>query len=131
MTLAVDTNVLVRAIVDDETPQSEQARLCLLQNVHYVADTVLLETEWLLRSVFQLGRDVINALLTGLLASSNARFADREIVARAILAHRLGLDFADAMHLFSARGCTDFITYDARLIRKAPTVSSDISVRKP
>lgn len=131
MPLAVDTNVLVRAVVDDGTPQSEQARECLLLNVHHVPDTVLLETEWLLRSAFRLNRDSIGSLLADLLASDNARFADRGSVARAILAYREGLDFADAMHLFSAKGCNEFVTYDAALIKKAPTVSSDIVVRKP
>jgi predicted nucleic-acid-binding protein len=131
MPLAVDTNVLARAIIDDGTSQSELARECLLLNVHHVPDTVLLETEWLLRSVFGLSRAVIVRLLADLLASDNARFADRENIARAILAYGDGLDFANAMHLFSAKGCTEFVTYDAALIKKAPTVSSDIVVRKP
>lgn len=131
MPLAVDTNVLVRAMVDDGTEQSELARRCLLENAYYVPDTVLLETEWLLRSVFRLERDTINALISDLLAAEDAFFRDRQTVASAVLAHRAGLDFADAMHLFTATGCTEFITFDAELIKKAPTVSSAISVRQP
>lgn len=118
-------------MVDDGTRQSALARKCLLENLHYVADTVLLETEWLLRSVFRLGRDKINLLFSDLLASENAIFSNRSTIATAILAHRTGLDFADAMHVLTAEGCTDFITFDAELIKKATIVSSRMIVRQP
>ncbi len=131
MLLAVDTNVLARAMVDDGSSQSTLARQCLLENPHYVADTVLLETEWLLRSVFRLRRDEINRLFSNLIASENAAFRSRSVVAMAVLSHRAGLDFADAMHVLSAEGCTEFVTFDAELIEKATVLSSGISVRQP
>ena len=131
MLLAVDTNVLARAMIDDGSPQSTLARQCLLENPHFIADTVLLETEWLLRSIFRLKRDEINRLFSNLIASENATFRNRNVVAMAILSHRTGLDFADAMHVLSAEGCTEFVTFDAELIDKASIASSGIVVRQP
>jgi predicted nucleic-acid-binding protein len=131
MLLAVDTNVLARAMIDDGSRQVAIARQCLLDNTYYVADTVLLETEWLLRSVFSVERVEVNRLFSDLVASDNATFRDREKVALAVLAHRAGVDFADALHLVSADNCTDFVTFDADLIKNAGVIPTGMMVRNP
>lgn len=47
---AVDTNVLVRALVQDDPTQARRAQACLNAQRVYVPVTVILELEWVLRS---------------------------------------------------------------------------------
>ena len=60
MPLAVDTNVLARALVDDGSEQARRSRILLSEKEVFVPDSVLLETEWLLRSLVRLDRNEIN-----------------------------------------------------------------------
>ena len=69
MPLAADTNVLARALTDDGSDQSRRAVECFRANEIFVPDTVLLETEWLLRSRLGLNRDQVNGLFWTLLSS--------------------------------------------------------------
>ena len=60
MPLAFDTNVLARALVDDGSEQARRSRILLSEKEVFVSDSVLLETEWLLRSLVRLDRNEIN-----------------------------------------------------------------------
>jgi predicted nucleic-acid-binding protein len=131
MPLAADTNVLGRALTDDGSEQSRQAVECFRNNEIFVSDTVLLETEWLFRSRLGLSRQEINALFSFLISSPNVIFDDRPSITESVLAHRNGLDFADAMHLFAARDCEAMVTFDRDFIRRSKKISGVIAVRKP
>ena len=50
--LAIDTNLIVRYLVGDEPGQAARARRLIDNNDVFVCTTVLLETEWVLRSVY-------------------------------------------------------------------------------
>jgi len=64
--IAIDTNVLVRVLVDDpDAPdQCEQAReLLLTHSSAWVAQIVLVETVWVLESVYGFGRaEILNVI---------------------------------------------------------------------
>src|SRR5690242_6518722 len=61
--LVVDTNVIVRYLTNDDTAQATRARRLLAQQSIFVPLTVLLETEWVLRSVYGFGASaVVHAL---------------------------------------------------------------------
>ena len=47
---AIDTNVLVRALVRDDTTQSARAEALLSEHRIFIPVTVMLELEWVLRS---------------------------------------------------------------------------------
>ncbi|MBN8958014.1 MAG: type II toxin-antitoxin system VapC family toxin, partial [Rhizobiales bacterium] len=129
--LAVDTNVLARGLVDDGSEQAMRSRQCMIENEVFVSDTVLLETEWLLRSRMNLDRQQINSLFSGLLATPNAHFSNRESIVEAIIAHQAGFDFADALHLVGAGGCDAMVTFDRNFIRLARKNESSVQVRTP
>ena len=131
MPLAADTNVLARNLVDDGSEQSRRARQCFAENEVYVSDTVLLETEWLLRSRFKFSHMQINDLFSALLSSEHALFENITRIATAVLGHRKGLDFADAMHLVASQGCDSMVTYDQEFIRSASLIPGSIPVREP
>jgi len=50
--IAVDTNVLVRFLVRDDAKQAARAAALIQANEIWVCKTVLLETEWVLRSLY-------------------------------------------------------------------------------
>lgn len=131
MPLAVDTNVLARALASDGSPQANLARQCLAENVIFVSDGVLLETEWVWRSRLKLDRSVISSLMSALISTTNVLFEDRGRLKKVILAHSEGMDLADAMHLFAARDCEAMVTFDAAFIRRARNIESAIPVRTP
>jgi hypothetical protein len=47
--IAVDTNILVRFLTNDDKKQAELARKAMRDNEIWLSKTVLLETEWVLR----------------------------------------------------------------------------------
>ena len=60
---AVDTDVVVRYLTNDDPAQAVRARRLLDRKEVFVSLTVLLETAWVLRGVFGLARaDVLRAL---------------------------------------------------------------------
>jgi predicted nucleic-acid-binding protein len=131
MPLAVDTNVLVRALIDDGTQQTELAKERFLAGEIFVSTSVLLETEWVLRSYVRLDREQINGLLTAVASYANVEIEGRERMLPAIDAHGQGLDFADAVHLFAAAHCDALCTFDADFRRKAKQLKTAISVIAP
>jgi predicted nucleic-acid-binding protein len=131
MLLAVDTNVLVRALVDDGTEQTDLAKERFLANEIFVSTSVLLETEWVLRSHVKLDRSQVNTLLTALASYPNVEIEARQRMLPAIDAHQRGLDFADAIQLFAAEHCDALCTFDSEFRRKAKVLGSPIAVIAP
>ena len=85
----------------------------------WVAKTVLLETDWVLRSVYGFsGRQVAHALraLAGL---PTVHIEDDTSVARAIDLAEQGFDFADALHIESRGDATAFVSFDEKLVKAA------------
>jgi len=50
MMVAVDTNVLVRLLVNDDARQTRRARALIEREQVFISATALLESEWVLRS---------------------------------------------------------------------------------
>ena len=119
--LALDTNILARYYVEEENPsratraQREAARRVIEGGGDlFVAKTVLLELEWILRGVYGLARRDVLRALENLQALPNVEIEDRAAVESALAGLRSGLDFADALHHASGRACTAFLTFDTR-----------------
>lgn len=119
MKRAVDTNVLVRLLVEGDDAQSAAAVKLLAEGELYVAKTVILETEWILRTVFGLGRTDAVSRLSDIVANGAFDVEDRNVVADAVEAFGRGIDFADALHLFSAADCSGFLTFDRKFAKAA------------
>jgi len=116
---AVDTNVLVRIVVNDDPFQAARAAAFLRQQDRiFIAKTVLLETEWVLRNGYGLGRREVLAVLHEILAMGNAEVEDEAEVAQAMHWYERGMDFADGLHVAAAGPECSFATFDAAL-RKA------------
>lgn len=131
MPSAVDTNVLVRFLVDDGSNHVAPTRKLFAAEMIFVPTTVILETEWVLRSNFSYPRNLICDAFDRLLGLQSVLVEDADLVADAIDAHRKGLDFADALHLFASTECDRLYTFDAPFIRKANQAGGPIPVNRP
>ena len=121
--LAVDTNVVVRFLTGDDPSQAARARTIFQRETVLLAKTVLLETEWVLRSLYRFEAVRIIDALTSLIALQNVVCENLESVVNAIEWARAGLDFADALHLASARPAGRFATFDRKLIESAAKIA--------
>lgn len=117
--IAIDTNVLVRLLVGDEPAQARRARRLVEKSEVFVCTSVLLETEWVLRSAYRFDADAISAAFRGFLGLPNVVPESPAALAQALDGYDAGLDFADALHLASAHAASAFCTFDRHLLRAA------------
>ena len=119
--IALDTNVLVRYLVADDTRQAEAARVLLagLTTVRsaFVCREVTVELVWVLERAYRFSRDRISTVLEELVATEELEFETVDDVASA--AHRYrkgGADFSDLMIAAAARrsGAQPLYTFDRR-----------------
>ncbi len=122
--IALDTNVLVRYLVDDDKAQSAAAAAAIDRAVAkgeaiFVSDLVLCETAWVLAGSYKVKRTAIAALLRDLLHAKQLAFAAPDELTRALDAFVRGTgDFADYLireHAHTA-GCATVLTFDRALL---------------
>ena len=112
---AVDTNVLVRLLTNDDPGQSRRAAALFNKETIFIPKTVLLETEWVLRRLYRLdGNVVVNAFrkLSGL---ANVEIEHPPVIVQALQWCEQGMDFADALHLASSQRANKFATFDEKM----------------
>jgi predicted nucleic-acid-binding protein len=125
--LGVDTNVIVRYLTRDDQQQYERARRLIDREVTkgepvLVGLLVLLETEWVLRSRYEIAKPDIVSAFSALLDTADLAFEDEPSVETAIYFWRdSAADFADC--LIEARhrklGCRATATFDGRALKLA------------
>jgi predicted nucleic-acid-binding protein len=129
--IAVDTNVLVRYLVEDDVAQTDRAEAALRSGHVMVPSTVLLETEWVLRTSYRFGRPAIADGITKLLGLPGVQPQDRAVAGQALAWYAKGLDFADALHLASSGQAEAFATFDRALRRKVRAIPGTVPVVAP
>ena len=128
--LAIDTNVIVRLVVDDDHEQFLRADRLIASHPVFVSNTVLLECERVLRSAYGLEASDFVAAFRDLAGLVNVTFEAPRLAATALDWHEKGMDFADAMHLARAEGCEAFVSFDKGLAKAARKVGG-MKVRAP
>ena len=88
--IAIDTNVLLRYLLDDDRAQSAKARrLIESHDVVLLTDAVLVETAWTLTGKrYGLDREEVCSVITRLFEDPAFRFEDDQIVWRALTDYR-------------------------------------------
>jgi predicted nucleic-acid-binding protein len=117
--IAVDTNIVVRFLTRDDESQFRQARKIFKSNEIFVPDTVILESEWVLRYAYGFGVGEICDAFGKLFGLPNVHLADPIATAKAIDWHKKGLDFSDAMHLSASQECQKLLTFDKKFSSRA------------
>jgi predicted nucleic-acid-binding protein len=115
---AIDTNVLVRLITRDDTPQVEAAQAFVAKGV-WVSHVVLAETVWVLGAAYELHHAEIAAVIEMLLNHQQLTLQDADVVDAALdrYRERPALGFSDCLVLEIARkaGHLPLGTFDKRL----------------
>lgn len=127
--LAVDTNVVVRLLIEDDPQQVARVRALFVTGDVYVPLTVVLETEWVLRRVYRLSATDVVA---GLRRVAGLSGVEMELPARffaALAFAESGMDFADALHIAGMREGATFATFHRDLKRRAKR--HGLTVTKP
>ena len=113
--IAVDTNVLLRPLLDDDAVQAERARRLFdrKENV-LIPDIVLAETIWTLKGKrYQASKDDLVALVMGLLEEPNIVFESRQAVWSAVN------DYIEAPPVRTPDGARSADLADALVVNKA------------
>ena len=121
--ISLDTNVLVRFITNDEPRQAKRARELIEGNDIFVAATVLLESEWVLRAAYGFTADQILDALRKVLGLARMQVEAADKVEKAFSWYAAGLDFADALHVAFSGSAERFATFDEKLVRRAKKIS--------
>jgi predicted nucleic-acid-binding protein len=122
--IALDTNILARAIVqeaepDDATLRQQEAAQALLASGQelFLPITVVQELEWVLRGIYELPREEVLGLIEDLLMIDQLVVDRAAAVSRAVEGYRQGMDFSDALHLAQAGHCQQLASFDARFCK--------------
>jgi predicted nucleic-acid-binding protein len=116
--IAVDTNVLVRAVVRDDKIQAEAAaRLLRSANLVAVAVSSLCELVWVLRRVYEFSAADTAAAIRALMAAGNVQI-DGSAAAAGLAMLDMGGDFADGVIAYEGRwlGGETFVSFDRKAV---------------
>jgi predicted nucleic-acid-binding protein len=123
--LGLDTNVLVRLLIEDDAAQTRRARKLVEAATAegesvLVSLPVLLETEWVLRSRYEIPPATILGLFRAALETRELTFEDEPAVEEALFhwqESRSG--FSDCLIMTHNRrlGCRSTVTFDADAAR--------------
>jgi predicted nucleic-acid-binding protein len=120
--IGLDTNVLVRYIVQDEPAQSAAATSMIEslteESPGFVSLVAVLELNWVLRRGYHLSRERVLAVLRRLLDSVEVVVQEAELLRR-LLSQPGDAELADAMasELGRRAGCEHTLTFDGRAAR--------------
>jgi len=126
--IALDTNVWVRYVTNDDPPQSKKA-LNLIRGSEEILlpKTVLLEMEWVLRAVYKLPTASVERAIVHVLGLPNVQAKAPEQISNALEFYRGGMDFADALHLAGSGTIEAFYTFDEKFAKTARKFGSNVT----
>ena len=128
--IAIDTNILIRLLTRDDPKQYSVSRRLFEKEEIFIPDTVILETEWVLRFAYDYSSTEICASLKKLFGLPNVTLTNDLIVSQAITWYESGLDFADAFHLALSQELPALKTVDTKFIKRSKNISKCL-VEKP
>jgi predicted nucleic-acid-binding protein len=122
---ALDTNLLVRWLVDDDVSQRQRVAAVFDQAIKqssplWVPVTVALELEWVLRARYGYDKPSILKAFNGLLETRELHFHEEASLERALHLYRMGTaDFADCLNagLAADEGHAPLLTLDRKAAR--------------
>ena len=129
--IALDTNVLLRFLIEDDADQTRRAAAFINQKLDedeefFVSDIVLCEMVWVLKRIYRKTRREIVKILRVLLRADGLRFLALTSLYNALTSYKNGRgDFADYIikEHAKAAGCKTVATFDKALIGEAEFIS--------
>ena len=109
---AFDSNVLVGYLIGDDPEQAARARTVVDAGEVFVSTTVLLESEWVLRSVYGFVSGKVAAALRAFSGLPSVSVESPALFGEALDLTEKGMDFADVPHPGAAASCEVMLTFD-------------------
>ena len=120
--IGLDTNVLVRYLTRDDEAQYRVTMKLLTRKTarFFIADLVLVETDWVLSSLYDWTQGEIAAAFARLLLVHNLQFEDEDRIRHSLAAVRCGADLSDELLIAMNRNqaCREFATFDTALAKR-------------
>jgi predicted nucleic-acid-binding protein len=124
--IGIDTNILVRYIMQDDIAQARAANRFVdslsAESPGFVPMVVIVELVWVLGSAYRLDRARLLSAITGILSTKELVAEQPETVWKAVRAFEAdGADFADCLIAQTAMvaGCTGVMTFDRKAASRA------------
>ena len=123
--IGIDTNVLVRYLVQDDLEQSEQSTLlieqeCNLSSPGYLSNIVLCELVWVLTGAYKYDKNLVIEVMEQILVTVELLVENENVVRKAINDYKIGsADFSDYLIVNNNQqsGCTKTYTFDKKLLQ--------------
>jgi predicted nucleic-acid-binding protein len=120
---AIDTNVLIRFFMDDDTNQAATARRFFEASKEQresllITPPVLCELVWVLNASFRLAKNEVVDIVQGILMADIFTIERELLIQGALSSYRRGrADFSDYLtgEIASSAGCRDTVTFDKAL----------------
>lgn len=115
----MDTNVLVRALTEDDPAQAEIAKRFLREaEIVVVPVPVLCELVWVLSRRYEISAVDIGEMIEALIDSSNVS-ADQQTIEAGLAVLADGGDFADGVIAYDGRnrGADTFVSFDRKAVK--------------
>jgi predicted nucleic-acid-binding protein len=128
--IAIDTNIVVRLLTQDDEQQYNKSLKLFQEQDIFIPDTVILETEWVLRFAYHFNPSEISKAFRNLLGLPNVQVRNGSWMAQVLEWHENGMDFADALHLAQSQNCSAMYTFDIKFINRAKKLTA-CEVKQP
>jgi predicted nucleic-acid-binding protein len=122
--IGLDTNVLLRYLVQDDARQADQAErflatACFADDPAFINRIVLCELVWMLESGYRYPRARVASALETIFRTRQFVVEDAQEAWTSLAIYRDGGDFSDALiaAVNLSHGCTDTATFDRRAAR--------------
>ena len=125
--VAVDTNVVIRLLTRDHPGQASRATELFASEQIWISKTVLLESAWVLGSLYNFDASEVENALRGLAGLPNTQLEDVIAVAQAFDLCTRGVEIADALHLASMGAAKTFATFDAKFAKRAQRAAMPVT----
>jgi predicted nucleic-acid-binding protein len=119
MTIGLDTNLLVRYVINDEPEQVEKVQQLFdsspSNTLFLVNNVVLAELDWVLTHVYNFRREEFLLVIDQLFQTSNISFENPDLVRKACKSYSISTaDFSDCLIgvINKNNGCDTIYTFD-------------------
>jgi predicted nucleic-acid-binding protein len=126
----VDTNILIRLLTKDDQEQYQKVYALFQDEDIFLIETVLLETELVLRYSYKFEKHQIIQAFRQLLSLPNVFVENHQLISNALDWAEQGLDFPDALHLAKSQTESFFLTFDQSFIKRSQGLG-DCEVKLP
>lgn len=125
--IAIDTNALIRILIEDDAEQAKAVKNLIIkiesESDHIlILIEVLIETVWVLESIYDCTREEIADFLEMIVRTSTFLVDEPAVMRSAVSQYRRGGDFADLIIVGQAKRCKakNLISFDKKLQKKFP-----------